>query len=180
MSETDQELLRRLAHGDMDALGALYDRHAWRVYHLLLARGLQAAEADEVLPEVFLALAERGRKLQRVDHALAYLLGIARHLAHRVRKSRPRDATATGATASPAGSAEDEAIPSPAAEPEADLAVIQLLRQLPPDQAEVVVLKVWHGFTFDEIGRALALSPNTAASRYRYGIGKLRVLWDEG
>ena len=45
MTETDQELLRRLAHGDMDALGVLYDRNARRVYHLLLARGLQAAEA---------------------------------------------------------------------------------------------------------------------------------------
>jgi RNA polymerase sigma-70 factor, ECF subfamily len=163
--DADRELLQRLAHGDMDALGALYDRHARRVYHLLLARGLEAPEADEVLPEVFLALAERGRKLRRVDHALAYLLGIARHLAQRVRQRR---------------AAPVETPFEPAQEDTSDLAALQLLRQLPPEQAEVVVLKVWHGFTFEEIGRALQLSPNTAASRYRYGIEKLRALWDEG
>jgi len=166
VTDTDQELLQRLSHGDMDALGALYDRHARRVYHLLLARGLDAPEADEVLPEVFLALAERGRKLRHVENALAYLLGIARHLAHRYRKQRP-----TGPTV------EHEAVTG---DDDGAMAMAQLLRQLPPEQAEVVVLKVWHGFTFDEIGQALAVSPNTAASRYRYGIEKLRAMWDEG
>jgi len=163
--DSDRELLVRLARGDMVALGALYDRHARRVYHLLLARGLEAPEADEVLPEVFLALAERGRKLRHVDNALAYLLGIARHLAHRVRQRRP-----------PPGLA----LADPAREDNTDIAAMQLLRQLPPEQAEVVVLKVWHGLTFEEIGQALAVSPNTVASRYRYGIERLRALWDEG
>ncbi|MBU0610350.1 MAG: sigma-70 family RNA polymerase sigma factor [Armatimonadetes bacterium] len=166
MSEPDRELLRRLAHGDMDALGALYDRHGRRVYHVLLARGLRDEEADEVLPEVFLALAERGRKLRGVDNALAYLLGIARHLAHRVRKQRPEG---TPAAPEPESRDDDEA-----------MAAMHLVRQLPLEQAEVVVLKVWHGFTFEEIGQVLAISPNTAASRYRYGIEKLRAMWDEG
>jgi hypothetical protein len=39
----------------------------------------------------------------------------------------------------------------------------------------VVVLKVWHEHTFEEIGQLLGVSPNTAAGRYRYGLEKLRV-----
>jgi RNA polymerase sigma-70 factor, ECF subfamily len=181
VTDTDQGLLRQLAEGDMEALGALYDRHARRVYHLLLAGGLETDTADEILPEVFLALAERGRKLRQVDNALGYLLGIARHLASRCRKSRARD---RGATASPAGSDDLDARPAglavaPGLAPGDTLEMIELLRQLPAEQADVVVLKVWHGLTFEEIGQALQLSPNTAASRYRYGIDKLRTLWGD-
>jgi RNA polymerase sigma-70 factor (ECF subfamily) len=48
------------------------------------------------------------------------------------------------------------------------------LKSLGTDQREVVVLKVWSGLTFDEIGSVLEISPHTAASRYRYGIEALR------
>ena len=48
------------------------------------------------------------------------------------------------------------------------------LRNLPGAQREVLVLKIWGELTFDEIARQLAISPNTAASRYRYGLGALR------
>jgi len=48
------------------------------------------------------------------------------------------------------------------------------LRRLPAEQRESLVLKVWGGLTFDEIGRQLAISPNTAASRYRYALAALR------
>jgi RNA polymerase sigma-70 factor (ECF subfamily) len=35
-------------------------------------------------------------------------------------------------------------------------------------------LKLWEELTFEEIAAALEIPPNTAASRYRYGIDKLR------
>ena len=49
------------------------------------------------------------------------------------------------------------------------------LAALPQDQREVIVLKIWHKHTFDEIGELLDISPNTAAGRYRYGLQKLRM-----
>lgn len=53
------------------------------------------------------------------------------------------------------------------------------LGDLPEEQRETVVLKVWAGLTFAEIGQALDVSPNTAASRYQYGIARLRRALDE-
>jgi RNA polymerase sigma-70 factor (ECF subfamily) len=50
------------------------------------------------------------------------------------------------------------------------------LRGLPEAQREVLVLKIWGDLTFDEIGRTLDVSPNTAASRYRYALNQLRGL----
>lgn len=47
--------------------------------------------------------------------------------------------------------------------------------QLPTEQREVLVLKVWGGLTFAEIAGQLGLSPHTVASRYRYALGALRL-----
>ena len=48
------------------------------------------------------------------------------------------------------------------------------LRRLPSDQREVLVLKIWGELTFEQISHQLAISPNTAASRYRYALTALR------
>jgi len=50
------------------------------------------------------------------------------------------------------------------------------LGQLPPEQREVVHLKLWEGLTFEQIAAAVEIPVNTAASRYRYGLDKLREL----
>lgn len=49
------------------------------------------------------------------------------------------------------------------------------LAQLPPEQREVLVMKIWGGLTFAEIAGSLRISPNTAASRYRYAIERLEI-----
>ena len=49
------------------------------------------------------------------------------------------------------------------------------LGELPPDQRAVVHLKLWEGLTFEQIASTLEIPPNTAASRYRYGLDKLRA-----
>ncbi len=48
------------------------------------------------------------------------------------------------------------------------------VRTLPPDQAEVLVLKTWGELTFREIAETLGIPQNTAASRYRYALEELR------
>src|SRR5439155_12214786 len=48
------------------------------------------------------------------------------------------------------------------------------LAELPTEQRAIVHLKLWEGLTFEQIADLLGISPNTAASRYRYGLDKLR------
>ena len=45
---------------------------------------------------------------------------------------------------------------------------------LPVEQREVLVMKIWNELTFAEIGQALGISQNTAASRYRYALAALK------
>jgi len=57
------------------------------------------------------------------------------------------------------------------------------LGELPAEQRSVVHLKLWEGLTFEQIAEVLDVPPNTAASRYRYGLdklrGRLRPLYEE-
>ncbi len=48
------------------------------------------------------------------------------------------------------------------------------LQELPEDQRQVLVLKLWGDFTFKEIAEQLEISPNTVASRYRYALSRLK------
>ena len=54
------------------------------------------------------------------------------------------------------------------------------IRELPPEQQEVVTLKIWGDLTFQEIGETLDISLNTAASRYRYAMDKLKEKMTRG
>lgn len=158
----DRALLAALGRGEMSALGALYDAHSRPVFHLLLARGLGREEAEDLLGEVFLVLAERGPRAVEIRDLRAWLCAVARNkLARRIRLAREDEPLAL--------------VDLPAAGDEAEaVAIREALGALPPEQREVVVLKVWHGMTFAEIGRALEIPDNTAASRYRYALQKLR------
>lgn len=53
-------------------------------------------------------------------------------------------------------------------------AIESALQRLPDEQREVLVLKIWGELTFEQIAAELGLSPNTAASRYRYALAALR------
>ena len=63
---------------------------------------------------------------------------------------------------------------TPVEDRERVLLVEAALRGLPPEQREVLVLKIWGELTFEQIAGQLAVSPNTAASRYRYALAALR------
>ncbi|HWZ46550.1 MAG TPA: RNA polymerase sigma factor [Candidatus Saccharimonadales bacterium] len=48
------------------------------------------------------------------------------------------------------------------------------IRELPQEQGEVLIMRIWGEMSFDEIATVLAISINTVASRYRYALAKLR------
>jgi RNA polymerase sigma-70 factor (ECF subfamily) len=54
------------------------------------------------------------------------------------------------------------------------LAVEAALKELPNEQRDVIVLRIWGGMTLEEAAAVLEIPANTAASRYRYGLARLR------
>jgi RNA polymerase sigma-70 factor, ECF subfamily len=128
------------------------------------ALGLAHSEAEDVLQETFIALMQRPEPPSNPEH---YCLRAFRNRALNHHRSLWRRLTR-----------ECESRrwfePSPA-ETAAEHRAMNALAALPREQREVIVLKIWHEYTFEQIGELLEISPNTAAGRYRYGLQKLRT-----
>ena len=160
----DEKLARDLSAGDDAAFAALYDRYGAALYASALSLLSSDADAEDAVQDVWAAMARGRDRLAGVRNVKAYLYAALRHAAARRRARRPASASLTDVP-EPAGRA-GPAGPSDRVE--------RALRRLPAAQREAVVLKIDGGLTFAELGEALDVSPNTAASRYRYALEKLR------
>jgi RNA polymerase sigma-70 factor, ECF subfamily len=151
-------------------IGRAYDRHAAAMYrYALMLLGDTAAAADAI-QQVFLALVRNSRGAESVDHQDRYLRRAVRNECFSALRRRRRE---------PAGAVGDgplvEPIDRASVDPEQRAVIDQALRALPPEQREVVHLKVFEGMTFQEIADVSDESINTIASRYRYALDKLRA-----
>jgi len=159
----------------------LYDEHAQSLYAFLLNFTRDEADTRDLLQDVFVKLARDPARLDGVREERAFLIRLAHNAAiDLMRRRGTRDQTRENFAAevdspfAPAGNPDEATF-------QGELAAA--LAELPPEQRAVAHLKLWEGLTFEEIAAALGLSPNTAASRYRYALdklrGRLRPLYEE-
>lgn len=143
---------------------ALYIQHGPALLLFAMTMIGDRSRAQDAVHQVFLRLIEEG-SLQRAANKKAYLFTCVRNaalndarLVRRIVSLEP-----------------DEPWFQPAWQ---DVATETSLRRslvaLSDDQRQIVVMHVWGELTFLEISELLEISPNTAASRYRYAIAKLR------
>ena len=163
------EVFAALAHARLAALDELYDLAATDVYRLALWRTGSAEDAEDVVQEVFVRVAERCRQLASVRRPRAWLLTVAHRLAIdccRRRNRREED---------PVDSVPFLTAPGDDPERAADARTVsRLVGRLPAKQREVVLLRHFLGCTFREIARVTGVSLFTAASRHRLAVARLR------
>ena len=150
----------------------LYERHGESLYRYLLFKLGSAEDAEDVLQEAFCRFARYDLRWSFVRNVRAFVFRVARNEADRLlrRKLGRREGErmiAAGGMGTFAGAF--------AAPDEPSLALLmRSAGELPVEQREAVYLKVFDGLTFRDIASVCGVSANTAASRYRYGIEKLR------
>ena len=153
-------------------LERLYDEHAQPLYAFLLNLTRDEADTRDLLQDVFIKIARNPERLSGVCDERAFLIRLAHNAAiDLIRRRGARERTKKGFAA------EITSPFAPGNDPDENTFRDQLadaLAELPPEQRAVVHLKLWEGLTFEAIAAALEISPNTAASRYRYGLDKLR------
>ena len=153
-------------------LTELYERHGEGLYRYLLFKLGSAEDAEDALQEAFVRFARYDLRWRFVRDPRAFVFRVARNEANRC--LRRRLGRREGEKMIEAGAR--TSFVSAAARPE-ESSLSLLLQQaegLPPEQKEAVFLKVFYGLTFKEIGLVCGVPADTAASRYRYGIEKLR------
>lgn len=124
----------------------------------------ERSRAQDAVHQVFLKLIEGGN-LQRVTDKKAYLFTCVRNAV--LNDARDFQRTVSLGPEAAWFSAQDR-------DSAAEMTLRRSLCSLPTEQRQIVVLHLWSELTFLEIAKILQISPNTAASRYRYALAKLR------
>jgi len=144
-------------------LETLLDEHGPWLRLFARSLGLTEPDADVAVHDAFTALWLRLREGVAIETPGAYLATIVRN-ARRVRGPRAAERSLQGA---------DFVAADPARPLDRDV-LAAALATLPDEQREVIVLRTWAGLTFEQIGLALGIPMNTAASRHRYALRRLR------
>ena len=155
-------------------LERLYDDHAQALFGYILNLTRDEQDTREVLQEVFIKLARHPAALEVARDERAFLIRLAHNVAIDLMRKR-------GARDKYHAQFGDEQVSPFDVSPDPDEAAFRTelsaaLAKLPPEQRAVVHLKLWERLTFEQISETLDIPANTAASRYRYGIDKLRDL----
>lgn len=165
-------LAQSLAAGDPEAFASLYDRLAPRLLGTAHTMTGSIADAEDVVHDLFVDLARGRARLATVADLDAYVFTMLRHA---VGKRRRRSAIDRRAVERIAVERQATGLAVTPAVPGRDDELAAAVAALPGEQREVIALKVDGGLTFAEIAAVTGTSPNTAASRYRYALEKLRA-----
>jgi RNA polymerase sigma-70 factor (ECF subfamily) len=159
-------MTRRPAHdAAADRIGGLYDRFAGGLYRYALMILADPAGAADAVQQVFVSLLAGG---STIDHDERYLRRAVRNACYSALRQRRPNVVSAG------GTPLLEAIAADPDRPDERIAIEQAMRALPAEQRVVIHLKVFEGWTFQEIADFGGESINTIASRYRYAMDKMR------
>ncbi|MFO1205967.1 MAG: RNA polymerase sigma factor [Burkholderiales bacterium] len=174
----DEELMLRYRDGDASAFDALYARHRAGLFRFILRQCPSRGEAEEIFQEVWMRLIE-ARSRYRVEARFStYLYQIAvNRLIDRARRKSSSPALSLDDPDCPEGLAIAPATGDPmrlAAAREQGARLLACLGELPPEQREAFLLHEEGGLSVREIAEVTRVGPETAKSRLRYALQKLR------
>ena len=149
-------------------MGALFDLTSQRLVRFAVAVTRNQHDAEDAVQTALMRVAGRPQLLSPTMCPWAYLLRMVRNEALLIARRKKRWSKAGNINDLVTSCCVDEL-----EREETYRAVWSALRTLPPQQAEVVVLKIWEEMTFAQIAGILDESANTIASRYQYAIVKL-------
>lgn len=183
-SPTDEELALRFRRGDDQAFALLYARYRGPLLRFVRRTTPDPSDLEELVQEVWTAVIQGRERYVGRSRFVTYLFSIAR------RRSADRWRR-RGARFDPATDVKDlEALPAPIqtwpqslAETEAiGTAITCAVDALPLAQREVFLLRAETDLTLDEIALVTGTTRETAKSRLRYALSRLRSAlepWNE-
>ncbi|MGA2342318.1 MAG: sigma-70 family RNA polymerase sigma factor [Steroidobacteraceae bacterium] len=183
--ETDQSLMMRYARGEAEAFEVLYRRHEMRTWRYLERTVGNRATADELMQEVWFAVAREAPNYRATARFTTWLFTIAHNrMIDWMRTNRPQASLETLGYES--GSVIRQLTANPSAGPlaaalaqEESAVLAEALAQLPAEQRDALLMQIEGELGVEEIAAISGVSFETAKSRLRYARIKLREVLKE-
>ncbi|MCD6062313.1 MAG: sigma-70 family polymerase sigma factor [Flavipsychrobacter sp.] len=181
---SDAELIHDFLQGKDSALEALIFRYKDKIYTSIYMLVKDKYIAEDIFQDAFLKMiktmrdgrySEQGKFLPwaiRVAHNLC--MDHFRKVRHNVPVTLPDGMDITQLMGGPTETASDKM-----EQRQVNASVRKLIEQLPEEQREVIVLRMYGDLSFKEIADLTSVSINTALGRMRYGLLNLRKMITE-
>lgn len=173
VERSDKQLLRMLRLGQGEALCEVYARFKDPMLALALTLVQDKSNAEDIVHDVFVGFARVARELRLRSSLRAYFFTAVANRARSLQRRKPVVVTEEVSWI------HEQGPPQRVSQAEQLQRLDQAMSQLPVEQREVLALRLQGGLRFREIAQAQKVSTNTALTRYRYGVSKLRSLLDE-
>ncbi len=167
-------LVRKFNRGSKNALRQLYEKYKDDLLGLAVTLLRDRSLAEDVVHDVFVSFARTAGGFTLTGTMKGYLSTCVANCARDRNRLKSRLDVGLD-SAGEIGADSDDPLEY-AADCEEAGRVQEVLGRLPYEQREIVVLHLHQEMRFREIAEALGISINTAQSRYRYGMEKLRSI----
>ncbi len=184
--ETDESLMLRYASGNLQAFNLLYDRHEMGVWRYVFRSVRVQAVADDLLQDVWFALARQAPQYRPTAKFKTWLFTLAhnrlidyfRTAKHHVSLDEDAESDSIGLVQTLAANSGFGPLKRLESKEQAQ-ALLEAIEQLPFAQREAFMLQAEAGMDVQEIAATTGVSFETAKSRLRYARGRLRELLQE-
>jgi RNA polymerase sigma-70 factor, ECF subfamily len=166
LQATDTELVERIKAGDKAAFRELVRRHADRLYGVAYTLLGSGSDAEDVVQETFLAALKGMGGFEGRSSVGTWLRSVLIFQISKLRRSR-RIRTAASLDTSTGPFCDDANLrdESLAAATDCRLDVTDMLKCLPEDYRQVLVLRELHQMSYEEIAQAIGAPLGTIESR---------------
>ena len=178
---SDEQLMLAYRDGDAGAFDTLYRRHKGAVYRYMLRQCRDAGVAEELFQDVWMNLirARASYTVQAKFTTYMYKLAHNRLIDHYRKQGQAAMVSFDDDSEGASVVAEPEAAPRDEPERHLDIKqqaaqLLQLLGALPQSQREAFVMQYEGGMSVEEIADATGVTRETAKSRLRYAMAKIR------
>jgi RNA polymerase sigma-70 factor (ECF subfamily) len=169
----DEELLARIARGDLAAFQTFHNRHALRVEAFARQLGRDRHLAEDIAQEVFTSVWTRAASFNPAR-------GDAAGWLYTLTRNKVIDLWRRGSKGGPAWEIDDRRLPARREENDLRVALRQALSQVPPEQRQAIEMAYFDGLTYQETAHELDLPEGTLKSRIRLGLRTMRSVLTQG
>jgi RNA polymerase sigma-70 factor (ECF subfamily) len=181
---TDQDLIHQYLNGNEPCLEMLIKRHKRKVFTSISLIVHDRYIAEDLFQETFIKVVKtfRSGKYNEEGKFLPWVMRIARNLAidyFRKTKRMPTITSSDGEDIFRTINVQEDNREEKIIRNQRDNAVRELIRLLPSEQREVLILRHYAELSFKEIADLTEVSINTALGRMRYALQNMRKLITE-
>ena len=182
---SDNALVELFMHGDHSALESLIARHKNRIYTYILLIVRNQHLAEDIFQDTFVKVIRSLRLGNYVENGrfISWVLRIAHNLIiDHYRKERNMNLLSNDDTEMDlfnSAKFSDKTVEQLMISDQISKEVKMLIRELPFEQKQVVILRHYVGLSFKEIADQTGVSINTSLGRMRYALINMRKLIEE-